>query len=189
MTFTQFIFFKGLENVSVCRCVCVHMCARLRDPPSSAWRISLLCRRAVQTRRWGGGCCLGHTIPHMGWPLRCTLLWKPSSLLPVLFHEKDRNFRSSQLCVWQRSLFKAPGASPHLVVARTDKAHCYSSFGSRAKASRCWAAAFHWCSQFVNCWENACTCYIGVKWEAGIRKTIPLIQKDCILSARCYPDR
>jgi len=36
MTFTQFIFFKGLENVSVCRCACVHVCVWLRDPPSPA---------------------------------------------------------------------------------------------------------------------------------------------------------
>lgn len=193
----QFIFFKGLENVSVCRCVCVHMCVRLCDPPSSAWRISpwecLLCSWAMQTHRWRRAAAACDTQSHRQTGL-FLVPWAGNLVrfCPYYFKRGDRNFRSFQLCVWHRSLFSAPGASPRFVVARTDKAHCYSSSGRHAKALQCRDASFHWCSQFINCWENtftSCMCYIGVKWEAGIRNTISLIQKDHILSVWCYRGR
>lgn len=68
---------------------------------------------------------------------------------PCYFKRGDRNFRSFRLCVWHRSLFRAPGASPRFVAAHAGDAHCRSS-GRRAGVSQGRDASCHQCSQLVN---------------------------------------
>lgn len=67
MTFMQFIFFEGLENVSVCRCAGVR----------SARAVPALQRAGEQGRGRAGR----------------SPVWKPPALLPVLFQERGQEFQ------------------------------------------------------------------------------------------------
>lgn len=185
----RFIFFKGLENVSVCRCICVHMCTWLCDPqvlPEGKPVGRPTVPRAVQPHRWRGWQRLWHVL-QADWPLQHTPLWEPCSPLPILFQERGQQFQVvPALCVAQEPI-QGSWSSCSSGAAHAGRAHCPSPVGRQARASQ-WpehhSVVLRAQKLLRECFMS-CTCYRGVKHEAGMRNALPLIQKDHILHAQC----
>lgn len=145
----RFIFFKGLENVSVCRCVCVHMCS------SSA-------------RRGGLQDCLhapGSAVPRMkGW--QCLWQWSYRQvglsntlhsgnlvhICPCDFQRGDSSSRLLQLCVWHRNPAKAPEAALALW------AHTLAEPGSQC----CWQSSTSITPECSETAERGLSCLVPV---------------------------
>lgn len=184
----QFIFFRGMENVSACRCVCVHMCVRRCDPPSSARRMSpwgrLLC-----SPTGGGGLLLPATRrPQAGWPPGPTRSGDLARFCPCYLKRGDRNFRSFQLCVW------------HIQRSWSISTLCGCAHWQSPLLELLWQT-LKLCSAEMHRFPGAHSSQtlekillrivhlIGVKREVGIRRTTSLTQQDHIPGAQRCPGR
>lgn len=159
----RFIFFKGLENVSVCRCVCVHM---------AVWS-----SRSAQGEAAGLPWAPGLAAPVLlqaHWPLQHS--GNPGHVCLGDFQRGGSSSRLLQLCVWHRSpprllkqlwLIAHPGRAP-----------------SPSRAPQ-WPEHHPRHSELRVCWERAFLswiCYRGVKQGAGMRN-LCLLFREIISSA------